>query len=564
MPTVRRITGKEMAAGEYLERFNDMAESRKRWEGLWENTTKLVLPRRSVWDFDPNSKAGDNLAEDIFDGTAPVDLQLMADGFQGYVAGPAIRWFKLQLTSEEQMEIPGVRDWLEVDERIMYAIFQRSKFYESVAELFTDGGCIGNAHMGTEVDLDSRTVLFNTRHPKEMYIAEGKGGKIILRARRFFLTGYAALDEYNEDDLPQSLREDMEKRPQEHYEFVHFIHKRDVKVIDSPLNIHMPYASVHLAVADQAIVRESGFNSDPELTWRWQKNSDEEYGRGPGTNAISIIKRVNQMAKAQTAMGQRAAQPPWMATENLKGKVNLKPNGITWFQNAQQRLEALRVGDKWPIGDAVLEETRDTIDDFFYTDFFVMLKRAEREMTAREVIERQGEKAAILGSVIGRLTSEFLRPLVDRVFQIASDAGWLPPPPPALLRQPSKIDVEFIGPLAAAQKRFTDTQGVNAAIGAIGGLTQIVGPQVLDNFDMDALAKLTATLEGLPQKVIREKPEIDQIRQARAQAQQAQQQAELLKTAAGAVPDLSQAPEEGSIINELQKQNQGAVPVPGR
>jgi hypothetical protein len=39
-------------------------------------------------------------------------------------------------------------------------------------------------------------------------------------------------------------------------------------------------------------------------------------------------------------------------------------------------------------------------------------------MTATEVIQRNEEKMRLLGPVLGRLQSELLKPLIDRVFNI--------------------------------------------------------------------------------------------------------------------------------------------------
>ena len=40
------------------------------------------------------------------------------------------------------------------------------------------------------------------------------------------------------------------------------------------------------------------------------------------------------------------------------------------------------------------------------------------QMTATEVIQRNEEKMRLLGPVLGRLQSELLKPLIDRVFAI--------------------------------------------------------------------------------------------------------------------------------------------------
>ena len=62
------------------------------------------------------------------------------------------------------------------------------------------------------------------------------------------------------------------------------------------------------------------------------------------------------------------------------------------------------------------EQRRTAIRNVFYVDQ-LMLQQGP-QMTATEVIQRNEEKMRLLGPVLGRLQSELLKPLIDRVFNI--------------------------------------------------------------------------------------------------------------------------------------------------
>ena len=62
----------------------------------------------------------------------------------------------------------------------------------------------------------------------------------------------------------------------------------------------------------------------------------------------------------------------------------------------------------------------------FFSYFFLVLARAEREMTATEIMERQAEKAVLLGPQVDRLEQEGLAKVFDIVSDIADNANRLP------------------------------------------------------------------------------------------------------------------------------------------
>jgi len=145
-------------------------------------------------------------------------------------------------------------------------------------------------------------------------------------------------------------------------------------------------------------------------------------------------------------------------------------------------------------------------------------------------MERQAEKAAVLGTVIGRISSEFLDPIIDLTFDIAMRGKRLPPPPPAFVQamqqDGGRIEVDYLGPLAQAQKKFHVTQGATQSMNAVAPLMQM-NPQIADLINWDQLALEIMRAYGMPQKIVRDKTEVAQLRQQKAmQQQQAMAQAQ--------------------------------------
>lgn len=127
-----------------------------------------------------------------------------------------------------------------------------------------------------------------------------------------------------------------------------------------------------------------------------------------------------------------------------------------------------------------------------------MFAHQERAMTATEVVGRQGEKAAILGNMVGRLTGELLDSVIDGAYKIESRAGRLAVLP-EVLQDEVNIDIEYLGPLAVAQKKLFQSKGLNHALEEIAPILELQ-PQTAENIDWDYLIRYAYEVAGAPVK----------------------------------------------------------------
>jgi hypothetical protein len=171
------------------------------------------------------------------------------------------------------------------------------------------------------------------------------------------------------------------------------------------------------------------------------------------------------------------------------------------------------------------------IKKWFHVDFFLMLQQQTRQMTATQVVELQGEKAAVLSTMVNNLNYA-LQKIVQRSFEILFRQGKLPELPPALEEEGSPMKVDFMGVLAQAQKKAHETSGIMQGIQLMGALAQMAQavPQIMEVFDyVDGVELLKKGFEsaGISQMVVREDDDVMAIRQARAEAQAAQAEAQM-------------------------------------
>ena len=161
-------------------------------------------------------------------------------------------------------------------------------------------------------------------------------------------------------------------------------------------------------------------------------------------------------------------------------------------------------------------------------------------MTATQVLEIAEQTRQVLGPFMGRMQSEDLGPMMDRVFAIEMRRGSFLPVPEALRNQP--LDVQYISPMAKAQQ-LAEVRATQQTLELVGPMAQF-DETVVDNFDLDDMARGVADMLGTRKTNVRGLRQVQKMRQARqetAQAESGREQAiEGVGALAGMAPALAQ------------------------
>jgi hypothetical protein len=225
--------------------------------------------------------------------------------------------------------------------------------------------------------------------------------------------------------------------------------------------------------------------------------------------------------------------------------VRTTPGALNFYRTGtRDRLEPLNIGANNPLGLNMEEQRRNAIRQAFYVD--QLLVGQTQTMTATEVLQRNEEKMRLLGPVLGRLQAELLQPLISRSFALLLRNGLLPAAPEEL--QGQEIDIEYVSPLAKAQK-LTDLQSMLRGFEIMMQVSEVA--PVMDYLDDDKLVQYLVEVTGMPARVIKSNEEVARMRreqaEAQAQAQQAQQQQEAAELVGQAGPGLKAVSEAGLI-----------------
>lgn len=489
-------------------------------------------------------------------------LQTLTSGLIGYSISPNIVWFKLSLRDETLLNLYGVKDWLEEVERTMYSMMNKSNLYSSIVNFVNDGGVIGHAVLLIDEDQKESKLRYTKLPANEVYLDIDSNGKVDTVFRRYNITIRNAVKFFGLDNLDEQIQEDYKdvEKWNNLIEVMQAVYPREDFNPEYKNAENKPFACVYVDRTHSKIIQESGYDEFPFAIFEWDQFDGYAYSSSPAQKAIEDIKGLNIAKKTSWQIAQTSAEPPMKVSEDIR-QVNIVPRGFTYVASADQIIEPIRTGENFPITLEVTQDMKQDIKDWFFVDFFLMLQQKAAKMTATEVMELQGEKAATLSTLIVSLNSA-LQTIIERSFNIAYRMGVFPEVPATLRDQHAEMKVDFVGPLAQAQKKYHTMGGTVQALNIAGPIMQMF-PNAADFLDGDALMKTAMEGQGMPQNVIREDEDVMQIRQQRIQEQQAaQQQAMQQQMLQGVMQNankLNETIQDDSIMSQLTSQNIGGL-----
>ncbi|MDR2746746.1 MAG: head-tail connector protein [Treponema sp.] len=549
---------------------------RAKREGDWKEVQRWVSP--SVLSFNSTEKIPARPKR--FTSRPSNYLKTLVSGITGYSISPNIVWQKLSLADTKLSERYGVKDWLEGAERILYAEFARSNLYAQVPKLIADAAGYGHGAMLIDEDVLNGRLRFTTLRIPEFYLDINEYDEVETVFRYFTMTLKNAVSFFGEEKLSAVSRQDYEDRRKWNHEIriIHAVYRREGYDGEKQDRRNMPFASVYIEEGQKHLIEESGYRDFPYAVFIWDKIIGTGYGESPAIYALDDIRLLNKTEEARLKVAQLAADPPVNAPDTMRdlaqvipgarrggtGEGLIKPGLVNYYEEPGEIMTPVNTGMNFPITIQVTDSIEARIRDWFQVDFFLMLQhqgQGKAPMTATEVMELQGEKAAVLSDLVVNL-NEALSRIVQRSFNILWRQGKIPEPPEELMRSGSSLKVDFIGPLAQAQKRYHEAGGIAQGLSLVGSVVQIY-PEAVDVVDFDEMIRTGLEGTGVSQFIIREREDIERIRRERAEARaQAQQQAMALeqqKNILGNFNKLNEPLKPGTALEAMGNQGAGGA-----
>lgn len=521
-----------------LKQLAQLKSERTSFDSHWQDLSDYINPRGSRF-LTSEVNRNERRNTKIVDPTGTLAQRTLSSGMMSGITSPARPWFKLATPDPDMMDYGPVKIWLEVVQRRMNEVFNKSNLYQSLPLLYSSIGTYGTAAMAVLDDPQDviRTMPFPVG---SYYLANSPRGSVDTSFRQFSMTVRQLVQEFGLDKVSSSVKSMWENGTYEQWiEVNHCIMpniNRDTGKMDSKNKL---FKSVYFEIGgdNDKLLRESGFDEFPVMAPRWEVNGEDVYASScPGMLSLGQVKALQKMQIRKAQLIDKATNPPMVAPTSLKNqRISLLPGDVTY-------LDVLSGHDGFKpaylvnpnTGDLLndIQDTRQTINSAYFVDLFMMLQNINtRSMPVEAVIEMKEEKLLMLGPVLERLNDECLNPLIDRTFSIMSRKNMLPPPPEVLQGMPLRI--EYISVMAQAQKSI-GVSSLAQTVGFIGQLAQFK-PEALDKLDVDQAIDAFSEMSGVSPTVIVPQEQVQGIREDRAkQAQQQQAMAMGIAAAQGA------------------------------
>lgn len=539
-----------MDAQDLIRVYDKLKGDRGTWEQHWEEIAERILPRQI--GFVGERTSGEKRTQKVFDSKPMIALDRFAAVMDSMLTPRQTKWHNLRTTDERLNADPEVQDWFY---RVNNQLYQsryvpQANFSGQNSERWVSVGAFGTGALF--VDGVRERGVFQLRYRcvnlRDLYLLENHQGVIDTVYRCFKFTARQAAQRWGMDKLPESLQKCLEN-PNKVNDLHDFLHVVKPRTDYSPGRMDAkgkPWASIYIYVKDKVILEEDGYNSFPYSISRYVTAPDEVFGRSPAMSALPDIKMLNEMAKTDIRAVHKLVDPPILLHDDgiLGGgamTVNMRPGGLNVGgvnRNGQAMMQPFGTGARVDINEAKMDQRRAAIDDAFLVTLFQILVETPR-MTATEALIRAQEKGMLLTPTMGRQQSEALGPLIERELDLLAAARELPPMPRALIEAGGEYEIVYDSPMSRMQ-RAEELVGVQRTMELLAPFAQI-DPTVLDIFDRDKLARLTAEVSGVPTPVLRTPEQLEQIRAERAEQEQAAMAVQAAQPIAGAMKDVAQA-----------------------
>jgi len=453
------------------------------------------------------------------DGVAQWALEQFATGLHGTLTNPTQKWFSLVTKNSELMMNYEVRNHIDQLERACYSIFNdaASNFHNRLVELYLDVGLYGTGVMYIQqTPKEECPIKFYTIPIRQCYLAENAQENIDTVYRIIMMTNKNISNTWT--DAPDVIIKDAEKEPYSKREILHVVEPAGKK--------KEGYTSAFVDVETKTVLEETMIKHFPYLTPRWSKKSGELYGYSPSRIALPEIKALNDIKKAIVKAIQKRVDPPLLLpNDTIVNKPSFTAGAIMYYKKSEAMSPDFihEFGGSADINPAyqAMMENQQAILRAFYVELF-KLGKEHISMTATESTQRQTEQLRLMAPMLSRFESEFLTPLIEATIPILYK--WAIVPLPAKAAGGIDVDIEFISPIAQAQ-RVHEIQNIVQFWTSLKDISQI-DQSVLDNVNLDNLLRSFGNLYKVEGSILKTDNEVAALRQQRQQMQQAQQQQE--------------------------------------
>lgn len=540
--------------------FDARKVARSNWNTIWQVLGEYISQNKQNFETQPTN--GEFLTNEIFDSTGTFAAHNASSALLGML-WPATAKQAIEIKPPDDIEISTelAQFYERMTNRTVRAMDDsRANLSLSLDEYMLDQFIFGTSGVGVEQG-DVSKLLFRPYGVKELFVKEGKNGKVDQIELFYEWAVSRLVDEYGLDKVSEKVRKAYNgKKHNDKVKILHIIKPRKDKKA-SKGKLAMDYMSIHMEYDSVHLLKEEGFNELPIFVGRFRKLNYEEYGRSAGMNALPDIREANALRESVIIATEKNLDPPLGILDDGMlggGTVDTSARAINVFNAANNISGSSPVFPLVTVGsltDALsrLESLTNSISQHFHIDKLLDFNN-ETQMTFGETQIRDQIRTASLSALFSRQISEVFTPLIERCVNILwrmGEFGVIPnsEEEAALLAQgkePEYIPDELIKRLQEGEEIYTinyKTKAANASraeeyiaiidVTTFAGQAMAIDQSIGKRLNLHEALKNLGDIRGIPVGVLREDDEVQAMIEQEQQQMQAQQALQAADMAAG-------------------------------
>ena len=503
-----------------ISRFEKLkAERDGYWLELWRQVRRFCMPTENH-----DRSEGGERGEDIFDTTAIRARQRLSAGMYNWMAPPEQRWFELQPSDKDMQKDEEVKEFFSKATKVVAEALANSNWPSVLLETLNNLACGLDGVIYCEDCPDPDLLTFRCYPIETVCYAESSKGKVDTVFVEISMSARQMLQDFDEKKLPEKVVSDAKdmRRQDTEYKLLHVVMPRSVrkeKMLDS---VNMPIADIYIELQSRTIIHEGGFMESPFAVCRFEKASNEHYGRGPGVNLLPDIRMLNRERQAYIVGRERQSDPSYIAPDGsiVSKNFDKSPGALIFYKPdlSNAKIEQLPNGADLVSLYRDIQDERNDIKAGFYWDIFDPLGDL-KQITATEAEIRNEGKMIPFAPIAGNLHSELFSVVIHRVFGLLARRGKLPPVPQKI-QEDSRYKIDFVSKIARSLKKL-EVMGWLQTEASLANIINLK-PDVVDNFNLDEVSRQIALVNGVNPEMLVPVKEREKVRNERQAAMQQQ------------------------------------------
>lgn len=486
----------------------------------------------------------------LMDSHPILSFRTVQSGMYSGLSSPNRPWIEFKFADEELNEYHAGRVWLDKFQRLIYAMFDASNFYQAARQNYGEMARFGPAAgLMTE---HWREIAPTMPLPIGTYwLGFDDAFKVDTLLRSCPLTVDQVVKQFVGRPGGNYDWDAVAPKVKERWDASDYGATVDVWQVIEPGAGGRFESTIWDAGDDRKdkVLEAKGYSEQPFWGPRWDDRGQGSYGRGVGHDAMADMRELHMQAKRKRELTDQLAKP---ATFGPAKDIDMRPGAHTHVAD-MSTVQAVRpIYEVNPQAIAAVREDiaeiKQSIDRLTYADLFMAITNMPgvQPRNVEELLKRDEEKLTQIGPVVEMVNDDMLPIAVERMIGIARRGGLIPEAPEEL--QGKELKVEFVSVLAQAQKML-GLSTTERVVGFVGSLGSIFGPQVLDKIDPDAIIDDYADRANLPAAAVRDRAAVEEMRASRQQQEQMAQMAALAtpaKDATQAAANIAEMSNEGA------------------